>query len=205
MRETELRVQRLVGWVDVPKPEVVQQGLALNADPNLAHDREMWIDVMLDLAYLAFQTDTTRVITFEWSREASGLGGGGENQHELSHHGGDADMLRKLAGVDRFYVTKLARFLGLLKATGEEDGHMLDRTMVLFGSGMNNGKTGTHSPKNLPLLLAGGSKLGLKHGQHLKFEEDSTPFSNVLLTMAQKMGLETDRFIDSSGSLTGLT
>jgi len=75
---------------------------------------------------------------------------------------------------------------------------------VLYGSGMNSGEGGGHSPKNLPLLLAGGRKLGLRQGQHLPFEVDSTPMSNLLLTMAQKMGVEQSNFMDSSSTLTGL-
>lgn len=204
VRETEKRVERLQGWVDVPRPKVSSRGLQLNSAPHNAHDRPMWLDVMLELCYLAFQTDSTRVITFEWSREAGGYGGGGENHHELSHHGGDAGMLRRLASIDRFHIERLSRFLDFLKATKEADGNMLDRTMVLFGSGMSSGKGGGHSPKNLPLLLAGGGKLGLKHGGHLGFKIDSTPMSNVLLTMLQKMGVEHDRFADSTGTLTGV-
>ena len=204
VRETERRVERMRGWIDVPRPQVSNAGLQLNMEPQNAHDRPMWLDVMLELSYLAFQTDTTRVITFEWSREAGGFGGAGENHHELSHHGGDAGMLKRLAEIDRFHVTRLARLLQFLKSTQEGEGAMLDRTMVLFGSGMNNGNGGGHSPKNLPLLLAGGSRLGLKHGQHLAFQEDSTPLSNVLLTMLQKMGVEQERFMDSTGTLTGL-
>ena len=69
---------------------------------------------------------------------------------------------------------------------------------------MSNGKGGGHSPKNLPLILAGGRKLGLRHGQHLSFEIDSTPMSNLLLTMLQKMGVKQDKFHDSTGTLTGL-
>ena len=65
-------------------------------EPMDRHDRPMWLDVMLELVYLAFVTDQTRVVTFEWSREASGFGGSGENHHELSHHGGDAEMFRQL-------------------------------------------------------------------------------------------------------------
>ncbi len=204
VRETERRVQRLEGWVDVPKPKVERGSLKLSAVPGNAHDRHMWLDVMLELSYLALQTDTTRVITFEWSREAGGLGGNGENHHELSHHGGNPEMLKKLAVIDRFHVGRLARFLSLLKATREADGNMLDNTMVLFGSGMNSGKGGGHSKKNLPILLAGGRKLGLRHGQHLKFQIDSTPLSNVLVSMLQKMGVQQDRFHDSTGTLTGL-
>ena len=206
VRETEQRVERLESWIDVPKPKVSQQGLQLTSQPHNAHDRPMWIDVMLELSYLSFVTDTTRVITYEWSREAGGFGGGGENHHELSHHGGDAGMLKQLGVIDRFHLSKLARFLHFLKSTQDGDGNMLDHTMVLFGSGMNSGKGGEHSPKNLPTLLAGGAKLGLQHGQHLAFDvEDHPPMANLLLTMIQKMGIETDSFRDAGGTLTGLS
>lgn len=206
VRQTEKQVERLQSWLDKPKPKVEEKDLQLANQPGNAHDRPMWLDVMLELTYLAFITDTTRVITFEWSREAGGYGGGGENHHELSHHGGDPQMLQKLAVIDRFHLSRLAHLLGLLRQTPEGDGTMLDRTMILYGSGMNSGKGGEHSPKNLPTLVAGGHKLGLKHGQHLAFDPDNhPPMSNVLLTMAQKMGLETSGFADATGTLAGLT
>ncbi len=206
VRQTEKQVERLQSWLDKPKPKVEEKDLQLANQPGNAHDRPMWLDVMLELTYLAFITDTTRVITFEWSREAGGYGGGGENHHELSHHGGDPQMLQKLAVIDRFHLSRLAHFLGLLRQTPEGDGAMLDRTMILYGSGMNSGKGGEHSPKNLPTLVAGGHKLGLKHGQHLAFDADNhPPMSNVLLTLAQKMGLEKSTFADATGTLTGLT
>jgi hypothetical protein len=205
VRETEQRVERLQGWVDVPKPQVDPSDLQLGSQPHNAHDRPMWLDVMLEVSYLALLTDTTRVITFEWSREAGGFGGGGENHHELSHHGGDQDMLRKLGAIDRFHLQRLARFLDMLQATRDGERRMLDNTMVLYGSGMNSGKGGEHSPKNLPLLVAGGRALGLRHGQHLAFDPDNhPPLANVLLTCIQKMGLETSQFRDATGTLTGL-
>src|SRR4029077_19754245 len=107
VRETELRVQRQVDWVDVPKPKVDSAGLQLNSQPGNAPDRPIGLDVMLEISYLAFLTDTTRVITFEWAREAGGFTPGGENHHELSHHGGDPGMLKKLAQVDRDYLARL--------------------------------------------------------------------------------------------------
>ncbi|VTS07888.1 DUF1552 domain-containing protein [Tuwongella immobilis] len=205
VRETEKQVERMQRWVDVEKPKVDPRHLQLASQPMNGHDRPMWLDVMLELSYLAFITDTTRVITFEWSREAGGYGGGGENHHELSHHGGDSGMLNKLATIDRFHLSKLGRFLGMLKSTREGDGVMLDRTVVVYGSGMNSGKGGEHSPKNLPLLVAGGQKLGLKQGQHLAFDsEKHPPLANVLLTLVQRLGVETNRFSDATGTLTGL-
>ena len=205
VRDTEKQVERMEQWIDRPKPTVSDQGLQLDSQPCNAHDRPMWIDVMLELTYLAFITDTTRVITFEWSREAGGFGVGGENHHELSHHGGDAGMLAKLAAIDRAFLEKLGRFIGMLKKTAEADGSMLDRTVVLHGSGMNSGKGGEHSPKNLPLLVAGGSKLGMKLGRHIAFDDDThPPLANVLLSVAQKVGCETENFSDSTGTLDGL-
>lgn len=206
VRDTEQLVGRLQGWIDIPKPNVTPEGLGLAYQPSDAHDRPMWLDVMLALSYLAFVTDTTRVITFEWSREAGGYGGGGENHHELSHHDGSPQKLAKLAEIDRFHLTRLERFMKLLSETEEANGRMLDRTMILYGSGMNSGTgTGDHSPKNLPLLVAGGRALGFKHGQHLAFNpEKHPPLSNVLLTTLQKAGLESDKFGDATGTLPGL-
>ncbi len=206
VRQTEKQVQRQQDWIDKPKATVAEKDLQLNSQPGNAHDRPMWLDVMLELTYLAFLTDTTRIITFEWSREAGGYGGGGENHHELSHHGGDEGMLAKLAVIDRFHLSRLGRFLELLKATSEADGHMLDRTMILFGSGMNSGLGGEHSPKNLPTLVAGGHKLGLKHGRHLAYDVDKhPPLSNVLVTLAERMGATNPKFSDATGPLSDLT
>jgi hypothetical protein len=204
VRETERNVERLESWIDIPKPDVSDRSLNLGMQPGNAHDRPMWLDVMLQICYLAFATDTTRVITFEWSREAGGYGGSGENHHELSHHGGDADMLNKLATIDRFHIERLASFLRLLDATSDGAGTLLDHTVVALGSGMDSGAGGDHSPKNLPLLMAGGNGLGLSQGQHLAFDPNShPPMCNVWLSVAQSMGVEMDRFADSQSTLTG--
>ena len=82
--------------------------------------------------------------------------------------------------------------------------------MILYGSGMNNGVglqdgRGSHSTRKLPILLAGGRKLGIKQGQHLIFENDATPLCNLHLTMLQCLGIEEDRFVDGTGRLSGLT
>ena len=205
VRQTELRLQRQIEWIDVPKPNVPSTDLLLSSQPATGSDRADWLQTMLDITHLAFATDTTRVITFEWSRESAGFGGAGESHHELSHHGGDAGMLGKLANIDRFHLTCLERFLTKLKSTREENNSLLDHTTVIYGSGMNNGERGGHSQKDLPLLIAGGKAWGYKHGQHLAHNpEKNPPLSNLLLTTIQKMGVETGKFQDASGTLNGL-
>jgi hypothetical protein len=82
---------------------------------------------------------------------------------------------------------------------------VLDRTVVVYGSGMNSGTGGDHSPKNLPLLVAGGHKLGLKLGRHLAHDPNKhPPLSNVLLGAVHKLGAEGATFADATGPLTGL-
>lgn len=209
VREVERRVKRAESWMDVPKPEVDYRHLRLDARPEERGKRQDWERTMYDLAKMAFETDTTRVITLQLGREAAGGYftelGLQANHHELSHHGGDEDMLEGLHKIDRFHLEQLGHLLGTLKSTEEQGCRLLDRTMILYGSGMNSGEGGGHSPKNLPLLFAGGRELGLRLSSHLRFEQDKVPFANVHLTMLQAMGLEQDKFVDSTGTLTGLT
>lgn len=77
---------------------------------------------------------------------------------------------------------------------------MLDHTQVLFGS--NLGNASGHLTTNLPTLLAGG---GFRHGQHLVFDQkDNYPLPNLFVSMLQQMGIESDKFATSSGTMRGL-
>ena len=49
--------------------------------------------------------------------------------------------------------------------TKDADGPLLDTTLALYGSGMSYGHS--HGNANLPIVFAGGTKLGFKHGRHL--------------------------------------
>jgi hypothetical protein len=95
----------------------------------------------------------------------------------------------------------LAEFLTKLKTTRETEGNLLDHSMILFGS--NLGNASNHSTKNLPMLLAGG---GFQHGQHLAFNADNPPpLSNLYVSMLQRLGIESDSFGTSTGTLSGLS
>lgn len=208
VREVERRVGRAEAWMDVPKAEIDPAGLDLDAVNDGRTDRRNYFRVMYDLLLLALQTDTTRVATFQIGREAAGGYfpdlGLSANHHELSHHGGAESMLEGLAKIDAWHLENLRYFLGRLKESEDDGATLLDRTMVMYGSGMNSGEGGSHSPRNLPLLLAGGRALGFRHGQHLDFE-DRTPLSNLLVSLLQGAGVEEDAFQDSTGTLTGIT
>ncbi|MES2792983.1 MAG: hypothetical protein V4719_25450, partial [Planctomycetota bacterium] len=118
----------------------------------------------------------------------------------LSHHGQVADSVAQLEKIDRRQLGLLRELLTNLASHQEGEARLLDRTMVLFGSNM--GDANTHDTTNLPVLLAGG---GFDHGQHLVFNHDqNTPLCNLFVSMLQQMGVETDAFGSSTGTLMGL-
>ena len=47
----------------------------------------------------------------------------------------------------------------------------------------------------LPLILAGGSKLGLNHGKYTVFDEKHERLSNLYLSMLHKLDIEKESFL----------
>ena len=226
VRDVEQRAARLESWLDVPKPKIDPAAAApFQRDVSKAQAGEYW-RTMFDLIVLALRTDMTRVVTYMNGSEGNGLAipeiGVTQARHNLSHHNGDPVVLDRLARSDAFIMRMLAGFLDRLAEVQEGGEPLLDRTMVLFGSGMSFGHS--HSNSNLPILLAGGRGLGLRHGRHidynhpegyayrLSYEEwvglcgrprdGDARLSNVLLTMLQRMGVAAERFVDSTGPVS---
>ncbi|PQO45714.1 DUF1552 domain-containing protein [Blastopirellula marina] len=227
VRDVEKRTRRSYEWLDIPKPSVAaetQQKLSRDIPQTDAGDLYRTI---YDLMVLALRTDMTRVITCMSGSESNGLAipeiGVMQTRHELSHHNGDPEQLRRLTETDTFLAKQLSYFLGQLKNYQEDGETLLDRTMVLFGSGMAYGHS--HGNANLPMILAGGSSLGLKHGKHVDFNlpdlgkynltdarshyhvcsrpvDSDAHLSNLLLTMLQKMDVPIDSFADSNGVIS---
>ena len=224
VREAEIRTRRADAWLDTPLPEISaadRQRTNRDIPKTQAGD---YFRTVYDLMVLAFQSDVTRVATFSMGGEGDAFAipeiGITESRHQLSHHGGDMGYMEKLTNYDTFVIEQFSYFLSRLEETKDINGNsLLGSTMSLFGSGMSYGHS--HGNANLPLVLAGGSEMGLKHGSHLDFNQGhfdgyqlDTPathyglcsrpansdahMSNLLLTMAQRMGVETDNFGDSN-------
>jgi hypothetical protein len=160
---------------------------------------------MYDMARLAIETDSTRLVTIfldSFSSPAIQIAGTEitDGYHNLSHHGQNESKLAQLRAIDASHMKLLAELLGKLKSSAESQETLLDRTMLLYGS--NLGDANTHATTNMPILLAGG---GFKHGQHLAFDtERNYPLPNVFVSMLQRMGIETDRFASSTGTARDL-
>ena len=202
VRSLEQRLTEAQAWETQPRPSVDE------TLPEYPTDKKQFFDMvrmMNDMSRLAFQTDSTRVITLFLGgvrtpgvNLADGRTIGG--YHNISHHGKDEEKLKQLAEIEVGQLELLGELLQGLKDVEEPDGGLLDHTMVLYGCHM--GDANIHNNTNLPIILAGG---GFRHGQHLAFNQhNNRPLANLYVSMLQNMGLETDRFASSTGTLTGL-
>jgi len=196
VRELEIRLQQNKEWARHPKPKVNYKEPQEVADRNdiLAKQR-----LMYDLILLALQTDSTRVIAFSiggMNAVPSNIPGVRTDWHMLSHHGKAETKIEELTRIESAEFEVFSEFLTKLKNVKEAGGHLLDHTAVLFGS--NLGNASSHSWRNLPILLAGG---GYKHGHHVAHDPDNnTPFANLFVPLAQRMGLEIEKFGSSTKS-----
>lgn len=161
--------------------------------------------VMYDLQVLAFRTDQTRIITMMIGQEGSNRRhkelGIEEGHHEMSHHKGDDEKIENLRRINVLHIEQFAYFLDQLKSVEEEGSTLLDRSMILCGSGLSDGNR--HQHHDLPLILAGRGNGTLKTGRHLEYET-GTPMNNLFLSMLDRMGAHTELLGDSTGRLEHL-
>ena len=158
--------------------------------------------LMFDMQALAFQTDTTRVITFQIGREQSGATypqiGVSDSHHPISHHGGDRNKIESLAKINAYHASLFAYFLERLASMPDvDDGSVLDNVVTLYGSAISEGNS--HDVRNLPLLLAGGGGGRIASGRHVKYPDETQRLTNLQLTLLNTLGVPIDSFGDSTG------
>ncbi|MEY5009191.1 MAG: hypothetical protein RLZZ253_330 [Verrucomicrobiota bacterium] len=203
VREVEQRLQSAREWELRPKPVTAHPEPVDIADKKRIFEK---LDLMLEMAELAFESDSTRIVTlmvdafatpaFQINADHATTDG----YHGLSHHGQAEEKVRQLAEADRQQMVLFRKRVLSLAAKSESGVPLLDRTLFLFGTNM--GDANTHDNTNLPVLLAGG---GLKHGAHHAFKRDNNlPLSNLFVTLLQQLGVPTDSFGSSTGSLNHL-
>ena len=203
VREVEHRLHSAREWELRPKP-VMDHGVPADIqDQKLFFEK---FELMLSMAQLALESDSTRIVTLMVDAFATPVFQLHEGQqttdgyHNLSHHGQAAEKVAQLEDADRQQMTLLKKLFQNLAAKQHGDRRLLDNTMVLYGSNM--GDANTHDNTNLPILLAGG---GFRHGQHLVLHRDhNPPLCNLFVSLLQRLGIEADDFGSSSGTLTGL-
>jgi hypothetical protein len=200
IREAETKLQGMQHWLNEPKPDADYDN---SGHPHSNTDYGFLAPLMFDLLFLAIQSDSSRVFTAGFGMhnrtiELDGVKGG---YHGLSHHGNVPEQLRQLRIIDKFYFEQMARFMNRLqdsKLADRGNGTLLDKTMVLFSTGL--GDAARHSNRDLPTVIAGG---GLKHRGHVDAKRptgEQTPLNNLYTTMLQNFGVKIDRFNNATGS-----
>jgi hypothetical protein len=161
------------------------------------------LPLMLDMMVLAFQTDSTRIVTLPFADE-------GSNQsypwadapvphHGTSHHNGDLAKLAYLIKINTYHVKWVAYLIGKLDSIQEGNGSILDNSLIAFGSGNSDGQR--HNHDDLPTLLLGGGGGTVKGGRHLEFKD--TPNTNLWLAMLEHAGAAWGKPLgDSTGTLS---
>jgi hypothetical protein len=194
IRDLEQRMQDDKGWLRKPKPSVaaISFGKEQGLDPDKAGlDYRRYQRLMFDVIALALQTDSTRVISYLARMDGQdGTGawrdrGNPYGYHEMTHHGEDPDKLKWFTQADLWYMEEWAYFLGELQSIPEGDGTLLDHTLVAYGS--SGGSINAHHNHHLPTMLAGGSRLGIKHQGHIVKED--VRLGNLWRTVFDRMNV----------------
>jgi len=200
VRDVERRMADELAWLSKPKPQVERLDFGDDVqalDPTLRggskFDYRRYQRLMYDVIALALQTDSTRVISYMPRMDLrDGTGsytfmGCPYGYHEMTHHGEDPDKLKWQTQVDIWYSEDWAYFIDRLKGIREGDGTLLDHTLLAWSS--SGGTVNSHNRTDLPTMLVGGAKLGIRHQGHLV--KKNVRLGNLWQTMFAALGVAT--------------
>jgi hypothetical protein len=200
VREAEQRLHKAEAWEHQPKPKVNVKPPVDIADPADLVGKSR---LMYDMAALALQTDSTRLVTImieEDHNPTVKVPGVTQGHHSLTHHGNKEDALGELSRIEEAQFGTLRELLTKLRDNQEQGQSLLDTTAVLYGTNMGNANA--HSNDNLPFLMAGGA---FKHAGHLAFDKKrNEPLANAFVSVLGHLGVEADQFASSTGAMKGL-
>ena len=154
--------------------------------------RSEYMQVMCDLAVLAFQTDTTRVFTYIGSTP-NGVSypelGFDDKHHSQTHHNNEREKVGKVAAITAFNIEQFAYMVKKMHGLREGDGTLLDNCILMWGSGLEDGNK--HTRENLPFILAGRGGGSIHTGRFLP--ETRGNQGDLLTTILTCAGIPLDR------------
>ncbi len=177
----------------------------IDQDPSRHGD---YIRLMADMMVLAFQTDTTRVVTFAAGSDESMFPGvvtvGYERHcHTLEHQGNafrpeEADPIAREAcrQIHAWYTQLFAETVKKMREIDEGGSSLLDNSVLLYTSYMSDGG---HGRDDYPVVIAGKGGGALKPGNHLAFPKQA-PMANLYVELLNVLGVQTSSFGDSHTS-----
>jgi hypothetical protein len=192
LREIERRLQRAEANAHTT--------VTAEAPVGVPADFEEHVGLMFDLLAMAYQSDITRVFTFMMARELSQRTYPQLNcldpHHAMSHHRNEPALIAGNARVQTYHYSLFAKFVERLKNTPDGDGSLLDHSLILYGSGMQN--SNLHSHHDIPLVVVGGGSGTVNGNRHLATGKN-IPIANLLVALGQKSGLDITQHGASNG------
>jgi hypothetical protein len=148
------------------------------------------IKLMFDMQVLAFRAKITRVATMMYARDTSGAvypqSGVRDGFHVASHHSNNRANMDKFALINKYHVQMLAYFLEKLQATPDGDGNLLDHSGPLRQQHEQRQSARSRSVAH----HAGGRRFRPTQRRAAHAVSEHTPMSNLLLTMLDKLGVQ---------------
>ena len=198
VREVERRIQAAEGQSDTA-PVALDQPLGVPESFD-EHAR-----LMLELQFLAYRADITRVASLQLSREQSARTypwiGVAEAHHDVSHHNNQPEKIALNDKINTYHLSLVAQLVEKMSSTPDGDGSLLDHSMLMYGSGFGDGSL--HMPRNLPIVVVGGGCGRLRGGRHIAAKAE-TPFMNLGIALLEKVDVHVDSIGDSTGPLAEL-
>lgn len=192
-RRTQMAASKNLGSLKIP-----------DAPVGALDDFSKQVNLMFDLLALAFQADLTRVATYIMVAEGTNRTynhiGVPDAFHPVSHHANDIERLNKLVKIQTWHVEQFAAFVKKMAETKDGDGSLLDHSIFMYGSNMSNSDMHNNYPEPNILIGGGNGKMKLL-GQHIVLPE-RTPIANLHLTILQKVGIQREKFGDSTGVIS---
>ena len=139
-REMEHRLNESAEWETKPKPIVDAK---MPKDERKAEALIARTRLMHDLAKLAVETDSTRIITIVTTQQFNpkvDLPGVELAHHALTHQQAVEESREQLAIIEKAQLTEFARLLGNLQQSIEGEQNLLDRTTVSISTATEKAK-----------------------------------------------------------------
>ena len=187
-------------------PPRCEKPAAAPAETGLSYQQH--IELMCDLAVLAFKCDLTRVVTYMIEDALNtparfGFMGISTGHHSLSHHGRNAAKLAQIAQIDAWQVARFAYLIGKLKEATEGERSILDDSVVLLTSDFGDGDD--HYHWDLPMVVAGKAGGRFRTNQHVVYRHvggggksttatGDTPMANLYLNILHAFGIDMATF-----------
>jgi hypothetical protein len=218
-RSDQIKLDKYLTAVDETEMRVSSQQYGLACDPGDGPDHDPatyleHLDMMVDIMVLAFQCDITRIMSF-----MTYIGGAShgvpydwvdyqgmpinESFHDLSHHGGVAEKLGKVAAINAWEVDVFGTLIQKLKDAEDVDGsRILDNSLLFFSSEVSDGNE--HSIRNMPVVVAGSGQGAIQTNRHLRYSSPNNTYAELHIALAHAFGVPVGSFGDGAAPLPGI-